>query len=432
MNEIAILLKNVSKFYKLYDSPKERLREALNPFGRVLHRPFYALRNVDLKVKRGEILGVVGRNGSGKSTLLKVISSILQPSEGSVAVNGKISALLELGAGLNPKFTGIQNISFYGAILGYSNEEMEPRIKGIIEFADIGEFIHQPMKTYSSGMKARLGFALAVSVDPDILIVDEVLAVGDLLFRRKCYSKIQEFFAKGKTVILVSHSSQAIAQFCSRVVLLQDGELIVDGDPKTVLTYYEKSIFSRENNEPKKSIKEATGNKITLNVDPRVDSRLYAENLVTNPVHTNEDIAKIFDFRILNSADKIVNLLDRDETYTIEFKVRYLKPASQVALGAQIRTLKSLLVSGANQWDYQREQISQVDVKEILTAKWRFKCHLVPGVYVVAISSLSNSTGELVKLNDALIFKVRPSKSVVGGIVSLEQSISVEKLVDDM
>jgi len=193
-SEIAISLKNVSKYYKLYNKPKDRLKEALSRSGKIYHKKFYATKNLDLEIKKGEILGIVGKNGSGKSTLLKLITGVLTPDEGSITVNGKISALLELGSGFNPEFTGMQNIFFYGTILGFSKEEMKEKLDDILAFADIGDFIQQPLKTYSSGMKSRLGFAVAVHIDPEILILDEVLAVGDILFRRKCYAKMEEFF----------------------------------------------------------------------------------------------------------------------------------------------------------------------------------------------------------------------------------------------
>ena len=184
MSDIAISIKNVSKYYKLYNSPKDRLKESLSFSNKQYHKKFYATQNLSLDIKKGEILGIVGKNGSGKSTLLKLITSVLTPDEGSIKVNGKISALLELGSGFNPEFTGIENIFFYGTILGFSKQEMEAKLDDIIAFADIGDFIYQPLKSYSSGMKSRLGFAVAIHIEPEILILDEVLSVGDVLFQR--------------------------------------------------------------------------------------------------------------------------------------------------------------------------------------------------------------------------------------------------------
>ena len=238
--EIAISIKNVSKYYKLYNNPKDRLKEALSRKGKLYHKKFYATKNLNLEIKKGEILGIVGKNGSGKSTLLKLITGVLVPDEGTVKINGKISALLELGSGFNPEFTGMQNIFFYGTILGFSKKEMESKIDDILAFADIGEFIDQPLKTYSSGMKSRLGFAVAVHIDPEILILDEVLAVGDVLFKRKCYAKMEEFFKGGKTIIYVSHDANSVNELCTRAVFLDAGTIILDSDAKTVTSYYQK------------------------------------------------------------------------------------------------------------------------------------------------------------------------------------------------
>ena len=204
----------------------------------------WIFRKVNLQFEQQDTIAVTGPNGSGKSTLLKLISGILSPSRGEVIVNGKISALLELGSGFNPEFTGLQNIFFYGTILGLSKKEMEKKIGDIVAFADIGEYINQPLKNYSSGMKSRLGFAVAVHVDPEILILDEVLAVGDIFFRRKCYAKMEEFFKGGKTVIYVSHDINTIIELCSRAILLESGKVLLDHDARTVTTYHEKLMFS--------------------------------------------------------------------------------------------------------------------------------------------------------------------------------------------
>jgi len=422
MNGTAIKIENVSKSYKLYNSPGDRFKEALNPFRKIYHKEFYALRNINLEVKQGEILGVVGKNGSGKSTLLKLISSVLVPNNGNVKVNGKISALLELGSGLNPEFTGLQNVFFYGTILGITRDEMKKKLESILAFADIGEFIHQQLKTYSSGMRARLGFALAVSVDPDILIVDEVLAVGDLSFRRKCYGKIQELFSNGKTVILVSHNSQAIAQYCSRAILIKEGEIAHDDKPRVVLALYEQYIFSRPASE--KRLKEESGRKKTEDHDH--DS--FIENLNVNPVQTNENMARIYDACVRNSDGKIVNLLVRDNVYTVEFKAEYFHRFKHVSLGVQIKDMKGFLISGANLLDYQQQLVSQVSKGDIVKVRWSFKCLLVPGLYTITLSSMSESIKDSIRLTDALMFKVQPDKNVNGGVVGLEQKITVEEV----
>lgn len=240
MNEnIAISVQNITKSYRLYESPQQRLKEALHPFRRKFHHEFQALRNVSFDVCRGETVGILGRNGSGKSTLLQIICGILQPSSGGVTTNGRISALLELGAGFNPEFTGRSNVYMNGALLGFSREEMDAQMEEIEDFADIGQFIDQPAKTYSSGMYIRLAFACAIHVKPDILIVDEALSVGDIFFQQKCYAKIREIISGGTTCLFVSHDTQAIMRICNRAVLLRNGEIAFDGMPEeTVSRYY--------------------------------------------------------------------------------------------------------------------------------------------------------------------------------------------------
>lgn len=248
-NETVISVAGVSKKYKLYKSNQLRVLEALWPFGRKLHTEFYALKNINLEVNKGEVLGIIGRNGSGKSSLLKIISGIVTPTTGKVQVRGKIVPLLELGSGLHPDFTGIENIYFYTALLGFSRQEIERRIDPIVEFADIGEHIHQPLRTYSSGMRARLAFAVSISIDPEILILDEVLSVGDGAFNKKSNEKIMSFFREGKTILYVSHSHKTIREICTRAIILDKGEIILDGPTGEVMGQYERMIEARRNRE---------------------------------------------------------------------------------------------------------------------------------------------------------------------------------------
>ena len=226
-NDVIIKVANVSKVYKLYDRHLDRVKEALNPFGKQYHYDFHALKDVSFEVRKGETLGILGRNGSGKSTLLQIIAGVLQPTSGRVSVKGKVSSLLELGTGFNPEFTGIQNIYFHGSIMGSSKTEIDRRLDDIISFAEIGDFVKQPMKTYSSGMYVRLAFACAVNIDPDVLIIDEALAVGDIKFQKKCYDKMSAFKDSGKTIILVTHGG--IKDFATRGMVLNNGRQIFFG-----------------------------------------------------------------------------------------------------------------------------------------------------------------------------------------------------------
>ncbi len=239
-SQSAIVVKNLTKVYQLYDSPKDRLKEALNPFGKKYHHDFYALKDVSFEIKKGETVGIIGKNGAGKSTLLKIITGVLTPTSGEVHVNGKIASLLELGAGFNPEMTGMENIYLNGTIMGFTKEEMDKKVDAILEFADIGEFIDQPVKMYSSGMFARLAFSVAINVEPDVLIVDEALSVGDMAFQNKCFRYMDLFSQKNRVMLFVSHSLSAIRLLCDKVIWLSDGKIIEFGNTKFVTEKYEK------------------------------------------------------------------------------------------------------------------------------------------------------------------------------------------------
>ena len=239
MNEISVKVDKLTKIYRLYEKPVDRLRESLNIFRKSYHREHYALRDVSFEIKKGETVGIIGVNGAGKSTILKIITGVLNPTSGSVSVNGRISALLELGAGFNPDYSGMENIYLNGTMMGYTKEEVTSRLNDILSFADIGDFINQPVKTYSSGMFVRLAFAVAINIDPEILIVDEALSVGDVFFQAKCYKKIKELAGKA-TVIIVSHDLNAMTKFCKRIILMSEGEKVFDGEPNEAIARYFK------------------------------------------------------------------------------------------------------------------------------------------------------------------------------------------------
>lgn len=240
-NNIAIKVEHLSKVYKIFDKPFDRVKESLNPFGKRYSKDFYALNDVSFEIKKGETIGIIGKNGAGKSTLLKMITGVLTPTSGSLQVNGRIASLLELGAGFNPEMTGIENIYMNGSIMGYSKEEMDDRLENIIAFADIGDFIHQPVKMYSSGMFARLAFAVNAYVEPDILIVDEALSVGDAFFQAKCLMQMKKLMEIGTTILFVSHDTNIIKSFCQRILYLDNGGLKMDGMSDDVIETYLKS-----------------------------------------------------------------------------------------------------------------------------------------------------------------------------------------------
>ncbi len=243
-NSFAVSVQNVSKKYKLYASPRSRLQEALHPFKKKFHKEFWALKEVSFNVNKGGTLGVVGRNGAGKSTLLQIVCSVLQPTTGNLEINGRVGPLMALGAGFDRRFTGRENVKAKGALMGLSPETMEARMPEIEAFAEIGEFFDQPMKIYSSGMFARLAFATAIHVDPDILVVDEILAVGDAKFRHKCFQKFHEIKDQGITVLLVSHSLDTILKLCDQAIFLENGSILESGDPKSVVDCYREFVLT--------------------------------------------------------------------------------------------------------------------------------------------------------------------------------------------
>lgn len=302
MNDIIIKVEHLSKVYPMFERKSDRVKEALSITRKKYHRDFYALNDVSFEVKKGETIGIIGQNGSGKSTLLKILSGVLTQTSGSVKINGKVSALLELGAGFNPEMTGLENIYLNGMIMGYSREEMESKIETISKFADIGDFLYQPVKTYSSGMFGRLAFAVAINVDPEILIVDEVLSVGDLRFQIKCLNQMKKMMERGTTVLFVSHDISAIRRFCSRAIWINRGVIERSGDVNKVadqyLNYLKLGEITEDRNE---------GNEV-----------LIKEQEELPPFTPGNNIAEIIDFKIMDVNGNVPSEIKMDEYIKIQ------------------------------------------------------------------------------------------------------------------
>ncbi|MEI5991349.1 ABC transporter ATP-binding protein [Enterococcus crotali] len=324
MSEYAIDIQNITKTYNMYKKPSDRFKEALNPMKKTYHDLFYALKDVTMQIEKGEMIGFVGENGSGKSTILKIITGVLTPTSGSMKIDGKISALLELGSGFNPEYSGYENIFLNGMVLGFSREEMQERVDDVIKFADIGDHLYQPVKTYSSGMFVRLAFAVAINVDPDILIVDEALAVGDLEFQLKCMEKFTEIKNSGKTILFVSHDVNSVRRFCDRTFWLKNGEVVEYGDTMDVTTNYENFL-------KKKSIK-------------TVDREKTIQNEETVP-----DIIEVDKATLLNYALEPLEIVTQDEKVIVklEYTVKNDTIKSPVC-GVAIRTVDNNYVCGLN------------------------------------------------------------------------------------
>jgi len=439
VGDVAIRLEGVSKYYKLYNSPNDRFKEALNPFGKVYHKKYYALKDINLEINKGEILGVVGKNGCGKSTLLKLISSILTPNEGGITVRGKISALLELGSGFNPDFTGLQNIFFYGAIIGISRERMDEKLDDIVAFAEIDDYINQPLKTYSSGMKSRLGFAVAVNIEPEILILDEVLSVGDVLFQRKCYAKMDEFFKGGKTIIYVSHNTNSVNELCTRAVLLHNNSIILDSDAKTVTDAYQKILFSAK--DASEVINELKKEKYKYNASDegkicglpsdlknnKTNNGAFIQGLESVPNDVNPEVASFNNVCILDDSNQKVNQLYLHKKYKIYYEVQFKSGLENISLGVQIRNNKGVVISGINSYEYMKKKVNHAGIGETFKVVVNFGCVLAPGVYILVVF-MEDELGNYAIQYDSFMFEVRAGEFSFGGYVLLDQTMEIEQL----
>lgn len=329
MSENAIVVDNISKIYKLYNKKSDQLKELI-PFNhKQYYTPFHALKDVSFSVRKGESLGIIGKNGSGKSTLLKIITGVLSQSAGNIEVNGKVSALLELGSGFNGEYTGLENIYLQGTLLGFSKEEMDRKVEEIVEFADIGEHIHQPVKTYSSGMFVRLAFAVAVSVEPDILIVDEALSVGDIRFQRKCFRKIEEF-KKNKTFIFVSHDLNTVAKFCERVIWINEGEIKRIGDPYEITKEFRAFMIEAKFEEHRGVLKE----------DEELEkaNKKYEFDPILPDIEVMGDRkAEIIGTLLLDDSGKKTTSIDANEKCKLLFRIKANEDMDEVIVGFTIK-----------------------------------------------------------------------------------------------
>lgn len=433
---IAVKLQNISKVYKLYDNPVDRLKESLHPFKKKYHKDFYALKNINLEIKKGEVLGIVGVNGAGKSTLLKIIAGVLTPTSGRVIINGKINAILELNSGLKGEMTGRQNIKL-NLQINQIDENVDQLTQEIIDFADIGEHIDQPVKTYSSGMKARLGFGLATSTDPDVLIVDEVLAVGDVLFQRKCYGRIEKLFKDGKTVIFVSHNAQSVVEFCSNAILLYNREILLENTPKKVTDYYQKLVFSKDHSKVLNQIKgkEIVEVKQAIKTDKivkkedykEIDKDFYLPNFKSKQQFERNFEVDIFDIEILDENNRKVNILQTENSYIYQYKVKFLKSFNDVSFGMHIKTIKGLTLT-SSALHKKQETVKKVIRNDIYMISWDFKCNLLENTYLTNAGVFINNGEKISRIVDAYIFKVKSNNDFKTGLIDLNQHINYKRL----
>ena len=349
MCDTAIEVSDVTKVYRLYERQRDRLWETLGLDRKKTYKEKYALNHVSFRVKRGETVGIIGTNGSGKSTMLKLITGVLTPTAGSIRVDGRISALLELGAGFNMEYTGIENVYLNGAMIGFTKEEIDARLDDIIRFADIGDYINQPVKSYSSGMFVRLAFAVAINIDPEILIVDEALSVGDVFFQSKCYRKFEEFRRAGKTILFVSHDLSAISRYCDRAILLNQGDLIYDGTPKEAIDLYKKVLVGQYEEKPAEQPEAADGEKREIQ-GIGSGSDLWKSRYPVNPslVEYGEKNGEIVDYALLDENGLMTSNFLKGTVFTVRMKIRAHADILEPIFAFTIKNMKGIEICGTN------------------------------------------------------------------------------------
>ena len=435
--ENAITVKDVTKIYKLYDKPIDRLKEALNPFHKEYHKKFYALNNLSFEVKKGETVGIIGKQVNDNQKMLQTITGVMTPTTGEVEVNGVISALLELGAGFNMDYTGIENIYMNGTMMGFSKKEMDAKLQEILDFADIGDFVYQPVKTYSSGMFVRLAFALAINVEPEILIVDEALSVGDVFFQSKCYRRMEEIRQKGTTILMVTHDMGSIIKYCDKVVLLNKGNFVAEGAPGHMVDLYKKilagqmegleaakdvdSDFSGENAE--KEQKEKTYQ--------LPHGKLMKDSLTINSNRTEygDGRAEIYDLGLFDQRGNLTNLLLKGEEFTIKEKIRFAAPIQSPIFTYTIKDKKGTDLTGTNTM-FEGTDIKPVKAGDEYEVSFTQKMTLQGGEYLLSMSCTGFEQGEHTvyhRLYDVANITVISNKNTVG-VYDMESAVEAVKI----
>ena len=435
--ENAITVKDVTKIYKLYDKPIDRLKEALNPFHKEYHKKFYALNNLSFEVKKGETVGIIGTNGSGKSTILKIITGVLTPPTGEVEVNGVISALLELGAGFNMDYTGIENIYMNGTMMGFSKKEMDAKLQEILDFADIGDFVYQPVKTYSSGMFVRLAFALAINVEPEILIVDEALSVGDVFFQSKCYRRMEEIRQKGTTILMVTHDMGSIIKYCDKVVLLNKGNFVAEGAPGHMVDLYKKILAGQmEGLEAAKDVdSDFSGETAEKEQKEKTyqlsHGKLMKDSLTINSNRTEygDGRAEIYDLGLFDQRGNLTNLLLKGEEFTIKEKIRFAAPIQSPIFTYTIKDKKGTDLTGTNTM-FEGTDIKPVKAGDEYEVSFTQKMTLQGGEYLLSMSCTGFEQGEHTvyhRLYDVANITVISNKNTVG-VYDMESAVQAVKI----
>lgn len=433
MDKYAIRVENVSKMYKLYDKPSDRLKEALGFTKKVSYKEYYALKDLSFDVKRGETVGIIGTNGAGKSTILKIITGVLSQTDGEVEINGRISALLELGAGFNQEYNGIENIYLNGTMMGFTREEIDAKMDSILEFADIGDFVQQPVKTYSSGMFVRLAFAVAINIEPEILIVDEALSVGDVFFQAKCYQKFEEFKREGKTILFVSHDLGSISKYCDRVILLNKGRKVSEGTPKEMIDLYKK-ILTGPGEEERKNASEAghTEQQITSIRENNVKGN-WKEHFQINPNldEYGDGKADIIDFAVVDENGNLTNAIQKGTRFKLKSKVLFHEDVYDPIFTYTFKNVKGVDITGTNTM-FEKKDIGLARKGEIYVTTFEQDMYLQGAEYLLSMSCTSYENGQLKahhRMYDLISVTVISDKNTVG-FYDMNSKVTIEKVTE--
>ena len=421
MNDFALEVKQVTKEYKLYETELDRLKEAFHPLKKCYHKNFFALKNVDIKIENGEKVGIIGANGAGKSTLLKIITGVLNPTQGEIITHGRVAALLELGAGFNQDYTGIENIRLNGTLIGDSQKKVEEKMQKIIDFADIGDFIYQPVKSYSSGMFVRLAFATQIFSDPDILIVDEALSVGDIRFQQKCY-RAMDLLMENKTVVLVTHDTGAVTRFCKRVIWINKGKVMYDGEVTEGLKQYQEFLINQAIEEKEhvgKNDYETEGSKKHVE---KIDSDIMVPKVVSTVHYKGNGQARIYECGLYNEYDELIEIVEPKQMIKCIVRIEYEKEAMHPILGLAVRDRPGNEIIGINSETVGEELPAACGKQEYIISF--MMPELNKGEYTISIAianGYQNDHIQMCWLDDALIFRVKERKFDIPGLIYIEE-----------
>lgn len=417
----AIVVQDVEKIYKLYDKPRDRMKEALGLGKKQIHKLHYALNGISMDIYKGETVGIIGTNGSGKSTLLKIITGVLTPTSGEVRVDGRISALLELGAGFNQEYNGIENVYLNGTMMGFSEKEIDEKLPAILEFADIGDYVYQPVKTYSSGMFVRLAFAVAINIEPEILIVDEALSVGDVFFQAKCYHKFEEFKKLGKTIVFVSHDLSSISKYCDRVFLLNKGKLLGEGTPRKMIDAYKRVLVGQyevpEGREDERfvddpDLREAAGKALGRGQGDRTKT----EGVNPDVLEYGTKQARIVEYYLTDDRGVRTTAVIKGTRFTLHMKVEFSDHIPGPIFAFSVKNVKGTEITGTNSM-IEKAFLESVDAGQTKEITFTQKMSLQGGEYLLSlgVTGYNGDTFEVYhRLYDVMNVTVVSDKDTVG------------------